>query len=230
MALQDLIARLEADADARVQAIRARADDAVRALEASEARAAAEIVEQHLAARRATRQAALARELAQARHRARAEALTARRGLLQRVLKRAEALIPEVAATQAYRAALPGHLDEALSYLEGLRPLVKCPPSSAPLLEPRLAGRDDVTLLVEASVGAGLVAEAADGSVVVDNTLRARLRRREAHLAVELVREDDSPLPLGRGPGRGEEPASPSGLPLTPTLSPDGGEGAGRAS
>jgi vacuolar-type H+-ATPase subunit E/Vma4 len=44
-----------------------------------------------------------------------------------------------------------------------------------------------VKLVPDASMGPGLVAEAADGSVVVDSTLLARLSRLEARLAVELL-------------------------------------------
>jgi vacuolar-type H+-ATPase subunit E/Vma4 len=40
---------------------------------------------------------------------------------------------------------------------------------------------------VDETVAPGLVAEAADGSVVVDNTLAARLERVREKLAMELV-------------------------------------------
>lgn len=187
MALDDLIARLEADADARVQAIRQRADGEVRALDAEAARAAAEVTRANLARRRAALQAELRRELALARQKARAQELEARRALFQRVLSRAEALVAEVGASPAYLAVLPGHCTEALSYLEALRPIVRCAPALVPVLEPAVAGREDVQLVPDEALGPGLVAEAADGSVLVDNTLLARVRRREARLAVELL-------------------------------------------
>ncbi|MEW5738939.1 MAG: V-type ATP synthase subunit E family protein [Myxococcota bacterium] len=189
MALEDLIARLEQDADARVQAIRRKADEEVRALEAAEARAAAETAEQHLAKRRQALQASLRLELARARAQARAEELAARRKVLERVMQRAEALVPEVAASKAFREALPGHLTEALSYLEALRPVVRCRPELLSVLEPVVAGREDVKLIADEGADFGLVAEAADGSVSVDSTLKARLRRLEARLAVELSGE-----------------------------------------
>lgn len=197
MALQDLIARLQQDADSRVQAIRRKADEEVRAVEAAEARAAAEESGRHLAKRREALKASLRLELARARGQARAEELEARRRLFERVMKRAEALIPEVAASPQYRAALPGHLTEALSYLESLRPLVRCPPALVPLLEPALSSRDDVKLVPDEAAAWGFFAEAADGSVAVDSTLKARLRRLEARLAVELL----SALPTSHGGG-----------------------------
>jgi len=43
--------------------------------------------------------------------------------------------------------------------------------------------------VIDESVGPGVVAEAGDGSVTVDNTLATRLARAEARLAIELLRE-----------------------------------------
>jgi len=190
MALDDLIARLEQDADARVQGIRRKADDEVRALQAAEARAADEEAQQRLVGRRAALQAELRRELARARQQARAEELEARRALLGRVMARAKLLVDEVATTDAYREAVAGHCAEALSYLEGLAPVVRCPPALAAALAPVVAARADATLRPDDAMGPGLVAEAKDGSVFVDSTLLARLERLEARLAVELLNEE----------------------------------------
>jgi vacuolar-type H+-ATPase subunit E/Vma4 len=104
------------------------------------------------------------------------------------VLDRARALVPEVAASASYAEALPSHLDEALSFLEGVRPRVKCPAAFIAMLQPAAARHEGVELVIDESVGPGIVAEAADGSVIVDNTLAARLARSEARLAIELLR------------------------------------------
>lgn len=193
MALVDLIARLEQDAQARVTALREQADAEVRAVEAEALRLAGEASTQRLQQRRHALQAQLQRELAAARQQARAEELAARRALVGRILARAEALVPELAATPEYRARVPGHAAEALTYLEGLRPVLRCSPALAALLEP--LARDGVTLAPDAAVPPGVLAEAHDGSVRVDNTLAARLRRLEARLTVELLRaaEGESP-------------------------------------
>ena len=85
--------------------------------------------------------------------------------------------------------ALPSHLEEASSYLEGLRPRVRCQAVFAPVLQPLVARLEGAELVIDESVGPGIVAEAADGSVIVDNTLAARLAQIEARLEIELVAE-----------------------------------------
>jgi len=84
---------------------------------------------------------------------------------------------------------LPRHLEEALSHLEGLPAQVRCGPSAAAALRPVMPARPSLELVVDEAIGPGLVAEAVDGSVVVDSTLAARLARLETRLAVELLAE-----------------------------------------
>jgi len=189
MALPDLIARLERDADAQVEAITRRAKAEVRALDAAAAEAAAGATASHLEQQRLERHAEHIADLARARRRARAEELDARRALLARILERARAGVEEAGASPSYAAALPAHLDEALSYLEGRDVRVRCRTSDAAVLRSIAAGRGHVELAVDDAMGPGLIAEAADGSVVVDNTLAARLTRMERSLAIELLGE-----------------------------------------
>lgn len=189
MALSDLISRLEQEAQSQVQTIEQDAEAEVRAIEAATEQAIAEMTTRHLERERAEREAVQQRELALARREARARELEARHAQLARVLTRARALAPEVAASASYAEALPSHLDEALSFLEGARPRVKCPAAFIAMLRPTAARYEGATLVIDESVGPGMVAEAADGSVIVDNTLAARLARAEARLAIELLRE-----------------------------------------
>lgn len=193
MALADLIARLEQDAQARVTALREQADAEVRAVEAEALRVAGEASSQRLQQRRHELEAQLQRELATARQQARARELAARHALAGRILARAQALIPQLGSSAEYRARVPAHAAEALTYLEGLRPVLRCAPAFASLLEP--LARDGVTLAVDDAVAPGLVAEAADGSLRVDNTLPARLRRLEARLTIELLRAAEGEAP-----------------------------------
>jgi vacuolar-type H+-ATPase subunit E/Vma4 len=189
MALVDLIARLEQDASSQVEALRRRAEDDVRAIEAAAERALAEARAAHVGRRRAERQGDFRQQLAEARRVARRRELEARHALMARVIDRARAMLPEAARSEPYRLSLAAHLDEALSYLEGLPCRVRCPASCEPVLRPLVARHEGVSLEVDDTVGPGLVAEALDGSVVVDNTLAARLARRQAQLAVDLLRE-----------------------------------------
>jgi vacuolar-type H+-ATPase subunit E/Vma4 len=66
---------------------------------------------------------------------------------------------------------------------------VRCPSAFAPLLQATIARHDGAELVIDDSVGPGVVAEAADGSLTVDDTLAARLGRAEPRLAIELSRK-----------------------------------------
>ncbi len=189
MALTDLIARLEQDADTQVEAITRQADADVLAIRSAAAQAAAASTANHLAQRRAERQAAQERELAHARRLARTRELEAQHALLGCILDRARDQMSKEAASPQYMAVLPRHLEEALSHLEGLAAQVRCGPSAAAVLRSAVSARPSLDVVVDEAIGPGLVAEAADGSVIVDNTLAARLARRETRLAVELLAE-----------------------------------------
>jgi vacuolar-type H+-ATPase subunit E/Vma4 len=187
MALSDLISRLEQEAQSQVQAIEQTADAEVRAIEAATERAAADASAHHLRREHAERQAVQQRELALARRQAHARELEARHGQLVRILDRAHALIPELGASAPYIEALPWHLQEAMSFLEGLPSRVRCQAAFAPMLQKTLAQYAGAVLVIDETVGPGVVVEAADGSVTVDNTLAGRLARAQAGLAIELV-------------------------------------------
>jgi len=188
MALADLMARLECDAQSQVDAIARDADAQVRAIEAATEEAVASLTAHHLERERSTRLAAYQVELALARREAHARELEARRALIERVLARARAHIPTAAASPAYAEALPGHVDDALSFLEGLEPRVRCQAAFAPALEAVIDRHPGARLVIDESVGPGVIAEAADGSVSVDNTLAARLDRACSRLAMALSR------------------------------------------
>jgi vacuolar-type H+-ATPase subunit E/Vma4 len=189
MALPDLIARLEEDAAREIQAIGERADADIQAIRAATDRAIAGASAVRLEGQRIERAASRDRDLARARRDARAEELKARHALLARILDRARALAPETGASESYQRVLPSHLEEALSYVQGLRPRVRCQAAVASVLGPVAARHDGAEIVIDETVGPGVVVEAADGSVVVDSTLVARLARIEPTLAVELLAE-----------------------------------------
>jgi vacuolar-type H+-ATPase subunit E/Vma4 len=189
MALPDLISRLEHEAQSRVQEIEKDTEAEVHAIEAATERAIAEITARHLEHQHAERRALQQRELALVQRQARARELEAHHTLLVRILQRAKALLPDIAASTSYRDALPAHLDEALSFLEDLQPRVRCQAAFAPILQATIARRSDAVLVIDESVGPGVQAEATDRSVIVDNTLASRLARAEARIAIELSRQ-----------------------------------------
>ena len=189
MALPDLVSRLEQEAQSRVLVVQQEAENAVRAIEAATEHAVSAFTAGHLDRQRDGRRAAQQRELALARHQARGAELEARRAQIARILDLARSLVPEVARSSAYLDVLPAHLAEALSFLEGLRPRVRCQADVAAVLQDTIARSPGAELVIDGSVGPGMVAEAADGSVVVDNTLVARLARAEPRLAIALLRK-----------------------------------------
>ena len=189
MALSDLVSRLEQEAQSRVQAIEQDAEVEVRAIEAATEQAVSRIATDHIDRERAARRAMQERELALARREARGRELEARRAQLTRILDLARSLAPEAAASPAYAAVLPAHLREALSFLDGLRPRVRCQAAVAAVLQDTIDRHPGAALVIDESVGPGIVAEAADESVIVDNTLVARLARAEPELAIQLLRK-----------------------------------------
>jgi vacuolar-type H+-ATPase subunit E/Vma4 len=187
MALPDLIARLEQEAQSRAEAIQRDADAEVRAIEADAEQTVQEITARHLEHRRAERHIGLERERATARRQARAGELEALHTQIRRVLTRARALIPEAAASAPYLAAVPLHLEQALLFVEGLHPRARCQAAFAALVTP-IVTRYNAQLVLDENVGPGVVVEAEDGTVVVDNTLAARLTRAESRLTIDLAR------------------------------------------
>lgn len=188
MALSDLITRLEQEARTHADEIARDTAAAVRAIELATDAAVAELtkrqIEQGRAARRRSDEQAVAVEAQQAR----ARELEATHAQIARIFARARRIIPEVAGSPAYVAALAEHIDEAVSFLEGLRPRVCCGSALVPAVRPLIEKYEGATLQIDESIGSGVVVEAADRSVVVDNTLTARLSRAETRLAIELAR------------------------------------------
>lgn len=189
MGLSDLISRLEQEAHSQVRAIEQAADAEVRAMEAATERAVADTSARHLQHEHADREIVQQRELALARRQAHARELEAHHAQLARILERARALVPEVAASARYLEALPSHLEEAMPFLEGLRTRVRCQAAFAPTLQTTIARYEGAELVIDDTAAPGVVIEAADGSVMVDNTLTGRLARVEACVVIELLRE-----------------------------------------
>jgi len=189
MALEDLIARLERDTDARVAKIRERAKAETDAIEAASALLAARLRAEGLAARARERRTALDRELAAARQRGSVEQLTEAHALLERILARTRELIAGVDVDPVYLAAVRRRLEEVLRFVEGQPIVVHCRPSVAPAVRAALAMRSDATVEEAPDAPVGVRVVLRDGSMEVDDTLLERLARMRARLAMELVGE-----------------------------------------
>lgn len=195
MALQDLIARLDEDADATVRRVGQEAASRARAIEQTARLEHDRRTTDVVASRRRIRLAQLARELTEARRAARGRELDARMSLVDRILARARARVADVVATDTYRRDLAARCTDALSYLEGVPVRVRCRPDDAAVVSSAVAGREHVTIQPEEGLSPGLIIESLDGSVTIDETLEARLSRLRERLAIELIAEVDDGRP-----------------------------------
>jgi len=189
MALQDLIARIEADTREQVRAIAARADADVRDIGAAAAAKTARELADVRASRRAERRRGHARDEARARRQARGAELAARHARLDRVFARVRELLPGVESSSGYGPAVAAHAAEALSFLGDAPARLRCGAAAAPALASIAAARASTTLAVDPAAGSGVIAESIDGAVVVDNTLWARFERLRPELSIELASE-----------------------------------------
>ena len=168
-------ARLIAQAEQEAGEIHARAETELR-------RRRAEVTERIEAeARREVARAAAAasRRFLESRLRERAR-------VLDRIFSEAAAELG-TAAPDRYRALLPGLIGGTLRFLAGAPAVVTCRPEIAAEVEASLPGESRVTAHPSRDAAAGILGQSADGSVAVDNTLPAMLRRRQAELAIALA-------------------------------------------
>jgi len=130
---------------------------------------------------------AVARETADAERADRLALLEARARILDDVFARAGTLLAGAEA-ERYRRALPGLVAATLRYLEGAPAVLRCRPDAARAVRALCEGRPDVQVEEASDAEAGLLGEARDGRLVVDNRLSALLARRRAELSVAVAR------------------------------------------
>ena len=124
--------------------------------------------------------------IAAERHAAMRAVLLARTHLVDRVLERAQALLPDVARNEAYLATLSSELTDALQFVEAEGTVVRCSANLGPAVRDRMRDRPAVKVEPEADVGTGFVVVGAEGSVVVDGRLETRIDRLASVLAIEI--------------------------------------------
>ncbi len=187
-----LIARMTADAQARIATLRAEAEAEVAALVEAGIQASSRDHERALAARRAARDRAFDVERAVAQRQAAARVLTAQHAFLDRVFARAEALAVDADCDARYLDALPRHLSAVMAFLGGGTARLRCRPALAVHLQSLLADMPHVETLADATAPAGFSAALRDGICTIDCTLSARLSALRPKLEAAL---------LSRGPG-----------------------------
>ncbi len=129
---------------------------------------------------------AVARRTAATARGFRAERLQERAAVLERVLAEAEREL-RTAGADRYDGQLAAMVAATLQFLDGTPAVIHCRPEIAARVEQCRGERTGLTVVPGADAAAGILGEAADGSVVVDNTLPALLRRRAPELAVAVA-------------------------------------------
>ena len=112
--------------------------------------------------------------------------LRERAAVLERIFAEAAQEL-RIALLERYRKLLPRLLRDTTRYLEGTPAVLICRPEIGPLIEAGLPAELALTVEPSTEAAAGLLGRSADGLVVVDNTLPALLRRRQAELTIALV-------------------------------------------
>jgi vacuolar-type H+-ATPase subunit E/Vma4 len=190
-ALLSLVGR---QADTEAGALLAAAEARARAIIAAAEAQVATRRERELARVAGERRHAMACATAAAARGHREAWLRERDRVLDRVFAEAGQALA-VAGLERYERHLGPAVDDTLRYLERLPSVLRCRPEAAPVVQRLVAGRADVTVEASAEASAGILGEAADGSVVVDNTLTAWLARRRPELAAALAARLDAAVP-----------------------------------
>ena len=197
MALEALLEALERDALAEAGRRRTEARSGAEALIA---RAAAEVDRRRaltLARLASERRAQVAREAAAASRQLKGRVLTARAGVLGRVFGEARRLLAGLDQAR-WGSRLPALVEQTLSYLDPSDAVLECQPAAESALRKVLADRPGVRVETRDDAGPGLLGRSADGRVVVDNMLTARLDRQRDDLAIQLIaRLEGEPHALG---------------------------------
>lgn len=183
MGLDDLIHRLENDAERRIERIRSRAETEARAILRGDETDNLERRRRMLQADREKRHARLERELAAAQQKARASTVRAEQALLDRVFFRAKSRVSELARDPRYIEALQKELHAALLRVQGQPAFARCSPEIAS----RLAAPAGLEISVDPSLEPGFVLIAGNGAIRIDQTIGQLLLRERSHLAAELL-------------------------------------------
>lgn len=178
----ELRRRAEQSAQALMQAARA---DAERILEQAsvelEARRSAMLAKsqrEHHAESRAS--------IAAARHESMRAVLVARARMLERVMERVRALLPEACRAKSYQRTLGTEVAQAIEFVGATGAIVQCTEGLRGVIEEAL-GEDAVAAIEPLADGRhGFVAVGEAGRVKVDGTLESRLERLTPTLVIEL--------------------------------------------
>ncbi len=186
MALAELLRNLEEEADARVRAILAEARTGAERLGLERAADLARRCAAARDAREAELRATAARELEIARRLAARRLLEARAGVLERIRRRAEALLVARAVDPTGVPRLARDLALALEYLGPAPAIVEAPAALVEALRSTISDTSRVTF-EPSDDRRGLVIRTPDGTLSVDASMEQRLARGWPRLAIALA-------------------------------------------
>ncbi|MBK9693166.1 MAG: hypothetical protein IPO73_15995 [Gemmatimonadetes bacterium] len=192
MALQDLLAALEREAEQRISAEQAEAAAAAAALtrDAEALRVARR--DDALARERSRLETTAARDVALATREAEHAVLTAREALVERVLGLVREGLAREALSPAEVAALARLAERALDHAGDRPALVRTTSALRQAVADRCAARG-VPVEVDAALHAGSQVGTADGRVLIDASLPGRLVAREAEARIHIVASLEPP-------------------------------------
>lgn len=184
MGIESLLARLEAEVEERDAAIEAEANRQAAEIVAAADRAVCEERVTFHHARELELRRDLDAAVADARHAANAETLTARERLLERVFAEAARGISALTDDARLLDSLPERLTSAQRFIGDAAFVVRCTPA---LLEALKHVAEGVTIEATGDVGTGFVVETDDGALTIDATLERALERRRREIAARLL-------------------------------------------
>ena len=126
------------------------------------------------------------RAIAAERHTAMRAVLMARTQVVDRVLERARALLPDAVTDERYLASLDAQLAEALKFVDADDATVRCSPALEAFVRTALSAQPRVRVEADAEMGTGFNVVGASESVLVDCQLETRIDRLTPSFAIEI--------------------------------------------
>jgi vacuolar-type H+-ATPase subunit E/Vma4 len=196
VAIANLLAALEREADAERAAITAAAEAEAEQVRAGAARRHDLDRQTAIAAFRAERTRRADAEVAAAARRWRGDVLAARGAALDRLRAAMAAELPAQLAGGDGPRLLDALLAAALAPLpDDAAATVSCPPALAAAVRERLAGRPTLAVTGDGDVGSGARIIVGGGALVIDATLEAQLDRHWPRLRQTALAPDREAMP-----------------------------------
>ena len=186
MAIESLLAALGEDAERAVQEIAERTRAQAQRIRADAETHVTRRCDAALAQREAGLRAATDAQRAKARREARSLVLQARNAFLDRVFGAVTPRLSGLLEAPACSGALRQLVAEAASYFSSTPAIIRCRPALVDRLNGVVQSRG-MSVAPDESVPEGIILEAVDRSLTVDNTLIGRLRWLRPALSIAIV-------------------------------------------